>query len=279
MWSRLRTRPACARIKSPQGRTGERFAAKPGGALTWPWPAAIGAAWTPSPARWRARAARGSGRGVSRGASREPAPSAEPGQSAPPLDMRGLLLTAVLVMMGFTAVAVLLGWLFQEPLLATGQWFVERFGGVGIAVGFFFPDAFTMPVPNDAFTAFGLWGGMPFWRVVAWGSLGSLLGGSTGWAIGRYLLARSPGLRAYIKRRGGDEMTRPPAPRRPVVPGDRGGVPRALLGHLLGSRRDQDALPGISGDLAPACAPSRRVLVADPAGLRQREWVGGRVRR
>jgi membrane protein YqaA with SNARE-associated domain len=129
------------------------------------------------------------------------------GQPAPPLDMRGVLITAVLVMMGFTAVAVLLGWLFQEPLLATGQWFVARFGGVGIAVGFFFPDAFTMPVPNDAFTAFGLWGGMPFWRVVAWGSLGSLLGGSTGWAIGRHLLARSPGLRAYIKRRGGDEMT------------------------------------------------------------------------
>lgn len=125
----------------------------------------------------------------------------------PPIDMRGVLITAVLVMMGFTAVAVLLGWLFQEPLLAVGQWFVARFGGVGIAVGFFFPDAFTMPVPNDAFTAFGLWGGMPFGRVVAWGSLGSLLGGSTGWLIGRYLLSRSARLRAYIKRKGGDEMT------------------------------------------------------------------------
>ena len=33
--------------------------------------------------------------------------------AAPPLDMRGVLITAVLVMMGFTAVAVLLGWLFQ----------------------------------------------------------------------------------------------------------------------------------------------------------------------
>ncbi|PRQ09917.1 YqaA family protein [Enhygromyxa salina] len=133
---------------------------------------------------------------------------AEPNADAtPPLDLRGLLVTAVLVMMGFTAVVLVLGWLFQEPLLATGQWFVDRFGGVGIAVGFFFPDAFTMPVPNDAFTAFGLWGGMPFWQVVLWGSLGSLLGGSTGWAIGRYLLSRSASLRGYIKRRGGDEMT------------------------------------------------------------------------
>jgi len=127
-------------------------------------------------------------------------------EGEPALDLRGVLVTAVLVMMGFTLVAAGLGWLFREPLLATGRWFVANFGGPGIAVGFFFPDAFTMPVPNDAFTAFGLWGGMGFGEVVAWGSLGSLVGGTTGWAIGRYLLARSVRLRAYIKRRGGDEM-------------------------------------------------------------------------
>lgn len=124
-----------------------------------------------------------------------------------PLDLRGVLFGAVLVMMGFTAFAAALGWLFHEPLIEFGRWFVARFGGPGIAVGFYFPDAFTMPVPNDAFTAFGLWGGMPFARVVAWGSLGSLAGGSTGWLIGRHLLGRSDKLQAYIKRRGGDEMT------------------------------------------------------------------------
>ena len=124
-----------------------------------------------------------------------------------PMDLRGVLLTAVVVMMAFTTFAALLGWLFHDPLIEIGRVFVDRFGGVGIAIGFYFPDAFTMPVPNDAFTAFGLWGGMPFWAVVAWGSLGSLAGGSTGWAIGRYLLSRSAKLRAYIKRRGGDEMT------------------------------------------------------------------------
>ncbi len=130
-----------------------------------------------------------------------------PAASSPaPLDLRRVLAGAVLGMMGFTLVAALLGWLFRAPLLELGRVFVDNFGGVGIAVGFFFPDAFTMPVPNDAFTAFGLWGGMSFWRVVAWGSLGSLAGGSTGWAIGRYLLARSERLQAFIRRRGGEEM-------------------------------------------------------------------------
>ena len=127
-------------------------------------------------------------------------------EPVPPLDVRGVVLGAAAVVASFTAVAALLGWLFKQPLLELGHWFVANFGGFGIAVGFYVPDAFTIPVPNDAFTAFGLWGGMGFWTVVAWGSLGSLLGGSTGWAIGRYLLSRSAKLRDFIKRRGGDEM-------------------------------------------------------------------------
>lgn len=126
--------------------------------------------------------------------------------SPPPLDVRKLILTAAFGVMGFTAVVAVMGWLFREPLLEVGRWFVANFGGVGIAIGYFIPDAFTVPVPNDAFTAFGLWGGMDFWVVVAWGSLGSLAGGSLGWVIGRYWIARSKRLQGFMERRGGDEM-------------------------------------------------------------------------
>ncbi|NVB42019.1 VTT domain-containing protein [Pseudenhygromyxa sp. WMMC2535] len=122
------------------------------------------------------------------------------------LNFRKALVMAALAVMGFTVFAALLGWLFREPLVALGQWFVASFGGPGIAVGFFIPDAFTVPMPNDAFTAFGLWGGMPFWEVVAWGSLGSLAGGSAGWLLGRYLIARSHRLEAFMRQRGGDDM-------------------------------------------------------------------------
>ena len=113
----------------------------------------------------------------------ESQPGQVPQPEAPaPLDMRGVVLNAALAMVVFTGFAALLGWLFHAPLIEFGEWFVERFGGPGIAIGFYVPDAFTVPIPNDAFTAFGLWGGMPFWQVVAWGSLGSLAGGSTGWS-------------------------------------------------------------------------------------------------
>jgi membrane protein YqaA with SNARE-associated domain len=123
-----------------------------------------------------------------------------------PLDLRRVLIGAMLGIVGFTLLAALLGWLFYDPALELGRWFVATFGGPGVAVGFYFPDAFTVPIPNDAFTAFGLFGGMPFWEVVFWGSLGSMAGGSTGWAIGRYLLTRSKKLQQFIERRGGEQM-------------------------------------------------------------------------
>jgi membrane protein YqaA with SNARE-associated domain len=121
-------------------------------------------------------------------------------------DARRLVLTTVVGMIVFTLLIGVLAWFFREPLLEVGHWFVDNFGGPGVAVGYFLPDAFTVPLPNDAFTAFGLWGGMPFWEVVAWGSLGSISGGCTGWAIGRYLIARNHRLQAFMQKRGGDEM-------------------------------------------------------------------------
>ena len=123
-----------------------------------------------------------------------------------PLDARKLVVTTVIGMIVFTGVIGVLAWFFREPLLEVGHWFVDNFGGPGVAVGYYLPDAFTVPLPNDAFTAFGLWGGMPFWEVVAWGSLGSIAGGSTGWAIGRYLIARNKRLQGFMQKRGGDEM-------------------------------------------------------------------------
>ncbi|MFV8756446.1 YqaA family protein [Nannocystaceae bacterium ST9] len=123
-----------------------------------------------------------------------------------PFDARRLIVTTIIAMIVFTGVVGVLAWFFREPLLEVGHWFVDNFGGPGVAVGYYLPDAFTVPLPNDAFTAFGLWGGMPFWEVVAWGSLGSIAGGSTGWAIGRYLIARNERLQGFMQKRGGDEM-------------------------------------------------------------------------
>ena len=109
----------------------------------------------------------------------------------------GLMLVAAL------SVFALLVFMLREPLTAISGAFVEAFGGPGVFLGFFFPDAFTVPWPNDAFLMFGIQGGLPFWEVVAWGSAGSLSGGSMGYAVGRRL-KHTRWVRRQMEKRGAE---------------------------------------------------------------------------
>lgn len=103
------------------------------------------------------------------------------------LDLRSLARSTVLGIVLLMLVVTALGMFFREPLVALSKTFVDRFGGPGVAIGFYLPDAFTIPIPNDVFTTFGIVAGMPFWHVVGWGTLGSIAGGATGFFIGRKL--------------------------------------------------------------------------------------------
>ena len=98
-----------------------------------------------------------------------------------------LLGLTVVFIVGLVAIAATLGAFFRDPLQELSEAFVSLLGGPGIAIGYLVPDAFTIPIPNDAFGWFGLEGGMPFWEVVAWGTMGSVAGGCVGYLIGRRL--------------------------------------------------------------------------------------------
>lgn len=97
----------------------------------------------------------------------------------------------------------LVGYLYRQPLMRLSKTFVENLGGFGVALGFFIPDAFTVPFPNDAFTFLGLQGGLSFWETVAWGTGGSILGGVVGFWIGRLLGTREWMIR-FFKGRGAE---------------------------------------------------------------------------
>lgn len=105
--------------------------------------------------------------------------------------------SALVLMGGAAAVSAV----FHAELVAVSEWFVATFGGLGVVLGFWISDAAPMPFPPDAFTVFALFGGMPFWEVVALGSLGSVLGGVTGWGIGRQL-SQVPWYRRVMERHG-----------------------------------------------------------------------------
>jgi membrane protein YqaA with SNARE-associated domain len=96
------------------------------------------------------------------------------------LGVLGLLFAA-----GAIAAAV-----WRETMLAAGRWFVDTLGGPGVALAFFATDIFPIPVPPDTFSAMALVGGTPFLAVVAWATLGSVLGGTGALFFGRWLARR-----------------------------------------------------------------------------------------
>lgn len=101
--------------------------------------------------------------------------------------MRRVALSVVGTVIAIMAALALFGALLWEQLLALSKVYVDALGGPGVALGFLLPDALTLPMPVDAFAAFGLFGGLGFWPTVAWGSLGSITGGCLGYVVGKQL--------------------------------------------------------------------------------------------
>ncbi len=106
------------------------------------------------------------------------------------INLRKILTQFAIGLLLLMIVLGLVGYFYRQPLLNLSKVFVTQFGVYGVALGFFIPDAFTIPFPNDTFTFLGLQGGLGFWTCVLWGSIGSLLGGTTGYWIGRLLGTR-----------------------------------------------------------------------------------------
>jgi membrane protein YqaA with SNARE-associated domain len=125
---------------------------------------------------------------------------------------RQILAGTALAVVGVALVAAALGHYFREPLQRLSELFVDTLGRPGLVLGYAIPDAFTVPIPNDAFGWFGLEGGVPFWEVVIWGTMGSVIGGSVGYLIGaklrrtrfveRFLRRRGRGLEQMVQRHG-----------------------------------------------------------------------------
>jgi len=112
-----------------------------------------------------------------------------------------LALKAVGVLVILMGLLATLAYFAHDPLVALAERFVAVLGPFGIALGFFLPDAFTLPIPNDAFSFFGLIGGVPFWTCCLWACLGTLMGGSTGYLLGRRL-SNTDTFRRLMARRG-----------------------------------------------------------------------------
>lgn len=123
------------------------------------------------------------------------------------LEPRRLVLSTCAALAALMVIVAIVGYFFHAPLIRLSRLFVEHLGGPGIALGYFLPDAFTLPLPNDVVTLLGLNGGMGFVEVCAWATAGSLAGGSTGYWIGRYLRTTPLVARMFEKSGGQVQAT------------------------------------------------------------------------
>lgn len=118
----------------------------------------------------------------------DPAPDGPPeGDTRELPDLKRLLIkTCVGLFVLFGAVTAI-GLVFRAELVAVGGHFVDLLGPFGVGLGFFLQDALGLPIPPDIYQGLALLGGVPFWTIVFYGSVGAMIGGSLGFYIGRRL--------------------------------------------------------------------------------------------
>ena len=106
------------------------------------------------------------------------------------------LLLTILVLISITVVLAL--WV-KEPMEQGAQWLVEVFGYYGFALGIFLADAFTIPLPPDAFILLAVVSDISPIIVTFLFGTASVLAGSVAYSIGPHI-SRLPILRKPIER-------------------------------------------------------------------------------
>lgn len=130
-----------------------------------------------------------------------PAPS-----SGPQPDRSLMRRLAWRIVLGVAAIMVILGVtgrFFREPVVAFSRDFVGQFGAFGVGLGIFLADAFPTPIWHEALMFFGLLGGLTFWTLAAWATVGSLIGGSLGFFMGR-ALSGTTWFRRFLDKRSAE---------------------------------------------------------------------------
>ena len=119
------------------------------------------------------------------------------------LDLGRILKTTVLGIALLIVAMIVVTYAFRNQILALGKDFVDLLGPVGVALGWFLPDALTLPIPADAIKMLAMTGGMDFWTIVIFAGGGSVIGGCIGFQIGRYV-ANWRSFKQFMDRRGGE---------------------------------------------------------------------------
>lgn len=126
--------------------------------------------------------------------------SADGQASSDVVSPRALLLQTIGMLLVLGVALALISTFLKGPVEAWSRSFIGSVGAWGVGLGFFFPDAFTLPIPPDAFLLAGHAGKLPFWEIVWSASIGSIMGGLTGFLMIR-AIADQPRAKRWIQKK------------------------------------------------------------------------------
>ncbi|MBP9885301.1 MAG: VTT domain-containing protein [Leptospiraceae bacterium] len=105
-------------------------------------------------------------------------------------DLRKLILQSVVAVVIIIALVILLAHIVKEPITQFSKLFVDYLGVWGVGLGILISDSLPAFMIPDAFLMFGVAGKLGDLEVIAFSSIGSIIGGSNSYAIGRYIIPR-----------------------------------------------------------------------------------------
>ena len=118
-------------------------------------------------------------------------------------DLKKLLYQTLIGIFGIVILIIFLGHFVKGPISYLSGLFVDTFGILGVGFGILLSDSLPAFMIPDTFLIFAIAGNLEDMPVIAFASIGSLIGGSLSYAQGRYVFPRIHSFQKFIHSHDG----------------------------------------------------------------------------
>jgi membrane protein YqaA with SNARE-associated domain len=115
-------------------------------------------------------------------------------------ELKSLLFKAVYALLGVILVILVLSHFLKEPIHNFSTQFVGIFGVYGVGLGILLSDSLPAFMIPDAFLMLAVAGDLPDTPVLIYASLGSILGGSVSYFLGRYIFPKIQKIQNFVAK-------------------------------------------------------------------------------